>query len=166
MGEIAAIAAIASSAASVGTAVMGAQQAQRAGVQQARQAQMQAQAYADQRQQVAQQAQREEADRLVQLRRTLGAVDALRGARGLTTDSVGASVIAAENNAQAARDLDTITLNSERQSRQLGLAGSRALLTGEAALDEAGTRAMAGYAQALQSAVSLGNQGYKYMRGP
>ena len=163
MAEVAAVAAIVSSVAATGTALAGASAAQRTGRIQMQQAQQQAQAYAEQRQQVAQQAEREESDRLVQLRRTLGAVDALRGARGLSADSVGASVLASENQSQAARDLDTITLNSEREARVLGLAGSRALLSGEAAQTEAGNRALAGYGQAFQSGATLVNQGYKFL---
>ena len=163
MAEVAAIAAMVGSVASVATAVSGAQAAQRSGRIQMQQAQVQAAQYADQREQVAQQAGREEADRLTQLRRTLGAVEALRGARGLAGDSVGAGVIAAANTETANRDLDTITLNSEREKRMLGLAGSRALLSGQAAQTEASNRALAGYGQAVQSGATFANQGYKFL---
>jgi len=170
MGEtaaiIAAVAATAAAAAGTVSAVGGAQAAQRAGRLQMEQAQIQAQAYADQREQVAQQAQREETDRLTQLRRTLGAIDALRAGRGLAGDSMGAGVIADRSIAEAERDLDTLKLNSERESRAIGLAGDRALLSGEVAQTEAGSRALAGYAQAVESGartLNLGHKTYRYL---
>jgi hypothetical protein len=163
MGEYAAIAAIITAAASAGTAVVSAQAAQQQGKVARQQAELQAQAYAEQRQAVADAAGQEEANRLAALRRTLGAAAALRGARGLASDSVGAGVLDGASRAEAERDLDNILVNSEREGRMLGLAGSRALLAGSAAETDANSRAMAGYSSALSSTVRAGNAGYKYL---
>ncbi|PWS37787.1 hypothetical protein DFH01_00245 [Falsiroseomonas bella] len=151
MGEFAAIAALAASAASTVTAVAGAQQAQAAGRLQRQQAEQQAMLYGEQRQQVADAAAQEAGNRMVALRRTLGAQEAYRGARGLASDSMGASVLRSASEAELARDLDTIAINAGRERRSLGLAASRAYLSGEAAMAGAQGQALAAYGQAFRS---------------
>jgi hypothetical protein len=163
MGEFAAIAAVVSSAASVFTAFSGAQAAQQQGRLARQEAEVQAQQIAEQREAVAAAARQEEAARLVTLRRTLGAAAAIRGARGLSGDSLGADVLRTESEAEAAKDLDTIAINAEREGRSLGLAQSRALLSGQSAVSRANSQALAGYGQAISGAFSLGNQGYKFL---
>lgn len=165
MGEFAAIAAIAASAASAVTAFAGAQQAQAQGRIARQQAELQASAIAEQRQAVADAAQQEEAARMVTLRRTLGAAAALRGARGLSDDSLGADVLRGASEAEAARDLDIIRVNAEREGRSLGLAESRALLSGTSAAAQAQGQALAGYGQAIGSLAGAGRSTYNYLSG-
>jgi hypothetical protein len=165
MGEFAAIAAIAASAASTVTALAGAQQAQAAGRLQRQQAEQQAVLLGEQRQQVADAAAQESADRMVALRRALGAQDAMRGGRGLVGDDMGAGVLRAASQAEAARDLDTIALNAGRERRSLGLAQSRALLSGEASMADAQGRAMAGYGSAFGSAATGVRQTANFLSG-
>lgn len=165
MGEFAAIAAIAASAASTFTAVAGAQQAQAAGKLQRQQAEQQAMLYGEQRQQVADAAAQEEASRLTTLRRVLGAQEAVRGARGLASDSMGAGVLRSASEAEAARDLDTIAINAGRERRSLGLAQSRALLSGQASSIDANSRALAGYGSAAQSFATGVRQTNNFLSG-
>lgn len=157
------VASVAASAVSAGTAVMGAQSARAAGSAQRRQAEVQAQALADQGQQVRDRAQQEEAERLVTLNRVLSTTAAIRGAAGLTADSAGASAIVQDAEQTTKRDIDTIRVNAEREARSLGLAGQRALLSGQASEIEARGRATAGYGQAVQSVAGAARGGYNYL---
>jgi hypothetical protein len=170
MGEFAAIAAAVAAtgaaAASTVTAVAGAEQAKAAGRLQRQQAEQQATLYGEQRQQVADGATREAADRMVALRRTLGVQEAVRGARGLAGDSLGAQVLRAASEAELARDLDTIAINAGRERRNLGLAQSRAYLSGEAAMASAQGQALAGYGQALGGAADLFTQTRGFLSPP
>jgi flagellar capping protein FliD len=158
-----AAAAVSAAAVSAASAVSSAQTAQKQGRIAREQAEIQAQQYADQREVITQQATQEEATRLVQLNRTLGAARAIRAGRGLTLDSVGEGVIENASIEEAKRDLDTIAVNAERERRSLGLASYRALLSGTSAQNSANAQATAGYAQAFGSAVQGGIQGYNYL---
>jgi hypothetical protein len=158
MGSFVAIAAVAASAASTLTAVAGAQQAQQAGRLQRQQAEQQALLIGGQREQVATAAAQESADRMTTLRRTLGTQEAVRGARGLVGDSLGAQVLRSASEAELARDLDTIALNAGRERQNLGLAQTRAYLSGQAAVAGAQGQALAGFGSALRGASDLFTQ--------
>lgn len=166
MATILAVSAVASSAAAAGTAVMSAQASRAAGSAQRQQAQIQAQAISDQAQQVRDAAAREEAQRLETLNRVLSTTAAIRGAAGVTMDSAGASALIQDAEQTTRRDIDTIRVNAEREARSLGLAGQRALLSGQAAEIEARGRAGAAYGSAVQSIGAGARSGYNYLSQP